>query len=86
MDPQFQGMKLEGCYPPWSPVNLSSWTALVHSRFVPNSLDVAEAGELGTGIRRPDCRARSYCSVLMRVTGVCVAFSGGPLQEWPEGC
>lgn len=59
----------------------SSWTALAHSTFVPNSLDVGEAGELGTGIRRLDFRVRSYCSVLKageRITGVCVAFSGGP--------
>ena len=67
----------------------SSWIALAHSRFVPNSLDVGEAGELGTGIRRLDFRARSYCSVLKadeRITGVCVGFSGGPYKNGLREC
>ena len=56
---------------------------------MPNSLDVGEAGEPGTGIRRPACRAHSDCSVLKageRITSVCVAFSGGPYKNGLREC
>ena len=62
---------------------------MAHNRFVPNSLDVSEAGEPGTGIRRPDCRVHSYCSVFKageRITSVCVAFSGGPYKNGLREC
>lgn len=48
-------------------------------------MSVGEAGELGTGIRRPDCRARSYCSVLKAGNWCLCSIFWWPLQEWPEG-